>query len=145
MKKIVMFDPSYSTINMGDFIISDSINREMKSIIDDSFVLRISTHMPISKFLQNFRKNYISEFCKDADYKFICGTNIFNSNLLHVFPNFNININDIHNYKNSIAIGCGCSEMDKSANLYTKFIYKKILSKEYFHSTRDEKTKQFLN
>lgn len=145
MKKIVMFDTSYSTINMGDFIINKSISNEMKYLIKNNFVFRVSSHTPINKFLQNFRKNYISDFCKNSDYKFLCGTNLFSMNLLHLTPNFNLNIFDIKNYKNSIAIGCGCADTNKKINFYTKYIYKKILSKEFVHSARDEQTKDFLN
>ena len=144
MKKIVMFDTSYSTINMGDYIINKSINDEMSQLINNSFVFRTSTHVPVNKFFQNFRKNYISSFCKEADLKFLCGTNIFTTNLLHVTPNFNINIFDIKNYRGSIAIGCGCADTKGTINTYTKYIYKKILSKNYIHSTRDEETKKML-
>lgn len=144
MKKIVMFDTSYSTINMGDYIINNSINDEMNYLLNNNFVVRFSSHMPISKFFQNFRKNYVNSYCRNSDYKFLCGTNIFSSSLIHLFPNFNINLFDIKNYSGAIAIGCGMADVEKKCNVYTKYIYKKILSKNYIHSTRDENTKKFL-
>ena len=57
MKKIVMFDTSYSTINMGDYIINNSINNEMNYLLNNNFVVRFSSHMPISKFFQNILEN----------------------------------------------------------------------------------------
>lgn len=144
MKKIVMFDTSYSTQNMGDFIINKAINNEMNWLLSDSFVVRYSTHTPISKFFQNFHKNPISSYCHLADYKFICGTNIFKYNLFHLCPDFNINLSDIKNYKSCIAVGCGVAPEGCRLNGYTKYIYKRILSKEYIHSVRDEATKIFL-
>ena len=47
-------------------------------------------------------------------------------------------------YKNSIAIGCGSDTNAKKMDLYTKSMYKKIFSKEYIHSVRDERTKRLL-
>lgn len=144
MKKIVMFDTSYGTQNVGDFIINEAINRQLDELLNKNFIVRYSTHTPIQKFFQNFRKNFISSFCQSADLKFLCGTNIFTYNLLHFNPNFNINPMDIKNYKNVISVGCGMTPAARKVNPYTKFIYKRILSKDYIHSTRDEKTKELL-
>ena len=81
MKKIVMFDTSHGTQNMGDFIINKAINNEMNWLLSNSFVVRYSTHTPISKFFQNIHKNPISNYCHLADHELICGTNIFKYNL----------------------------------------------------------------
>lgn len=56
MKKIVMFDTSYGTQNVGDFIINEAINRQLDELLNKNFIVRYSTHTPIQKFFQNFRK-----------------------------------------------------------------------------------------
>lgn len=144
MKKIVMFDTSHGTQNMGDYIINASINKELNSILEDNFVVRYSTHNSVLKFLQNFRKNPINKYCKEADYKFLCGTNLLKKNLIHLWNDFNINVFDIKCFSNSISIGCGIASNGKGLNFYTKYIYKKILSMNYIHSTRDDKSKKFI-
>ena len=145
MKKILMFDTSYGSQNMGDYIINESINREMSGLLDGNFVVRYSTHTPIQKTIQNIHLNPISRYCRSADYKFLCGTNIFKTNLFKLSSDFNIGMFDIANYKNCIAIGCGSTVgSSNKINWYTRCIYKGILSKQYIHSARDERTKEML-
>ena len=81
-----MFDTSYATQNMGDYIINDSINSEMEYLLCNSFVTRYPTHTPLLRGIQNIRNNQIIQACKEADYKFLCGTNIFKYNLFYICP-----------------------------------------------------------
>lgn len=143
MKKIVMFDTSYGTQNMGDFIINESINKQMDYLLNDNFVVRYSTHTPIQKWYQNFRKNPINSFCKNADLKFLCGTNIFKENLIHIWNDFNVDMFDQKCYQNVISLGCGMTKQN-GLNYYSKRFYKKILNPNFIHSVRDDKTKDFL-
>ena len=141
MRNIIMYDPSIATYNMGDYIIRESIDREMLGLFENDFIIRYPTHTPIQRLYQKVRP---APFFKKADLKFLCGTNIFGTNLFRVAPNFNINIFDIDNYKNSISLGCGIG-IDrgcKKFNYYTRFIYKNILSSKYIHSVRDGETKK---
>lgn len=144
LENIAVFDTSYGTQNLGDFIIMDSINREMNYLFGKYFVTRYSTHTPIARFYQNFRKGMILRVLEVCKYKFIGGTNIFKNTIFRFNPDWNINIFNIKFYKGSIAIGCGSALNAKKMDLYTQFIYKKILSKKYIHSTRDERTKNML-
>ena len=142
MKKIVMFDTSYATRNLGDFIINNSINEEMNYLLSDSFVVRYSTHTPLCTFLKPIKNDSVKNVCSSADYKFICGTNIFKKRVWRIGSDWNLKFESVPYYKNSITIGCGMT--GKKVDIFSKILYKKILSKEYYHSTRDEKTKVFL-
>ena len=139
-----MYDTSIATHNLGDFIINESINHELAELIENNYVVRYGTHTPIAKVYQQILKP--NKYIREADYRFLCGTNIFGTNLLRPVPNFNINIFDINLYKNCISIGCGIGR-DKGSpeyTVYSKCIYKHILSREYIHSVRDEETVEFL-
>lgn len=144
MKRIVLFDTSYGTQNLGDYIINQAIGEEMKFLLRDNFVVHYGTHNPLLRFSQNLKKNPISSFCKEADLKFLCGTNLFSKNLDRLTPNFNINYYDAKNYRESIAVGCGLADVNKGNSIRTKLIYKKILSKSYKHSVRDNNAKKYL-
>lgn len=144
MKRIVLFDPAQGSLNAGDFIINECLEEEMKFLFDNECLVHYSTHLPISRFYQTFRKNLIYKTCKSADYKFLCGTNLFKNSLIRISPDWNINFTSCEYYKNSIAIGCGMDMNSPKSNLYTKYIYKKILSPDYIHSVRDERTKRYL-
>ncbi len=67
IKKILMFDTSLGTQNIGDYIIMDSINSEMKYLIEDSFIARFSTHTPICRCIQLLKKGTTLKFCNNAN------------------------------------------------------------------------------
>lgn len=144
MKKIVFFDTSYGTQNMGDFIINRAISEELSYLMENKFVVRYGTHNPILRWTQSLKKNSISKYCAEADYKFICGTNLLNSNLNHIIPNFNINLYDAKNYAGAVLIGCGCGNNKGRTNLRTRLIYKKALSHDFIHSVRDARAERFV-
>ena len=144
MINIAVFDTSQGTQNLGDYIIMDSINREMDFLFSENFVTKYSTHTPIARSYQNLRKGMILRVLDKAEYKFIGGTNIFKNTLFRFNPDWNINIFNTRFYKNSIAIGCGSALNAPKMDKYTEYIYKHILSKKHIHSTRDERTKRKL-
>lgn len=145
MKKIILFDTSMGSLNLGDFIIMEAINKQMKKILDKNFIVNLPTHTPIMHSYQMLRNNVIKNACETADYKFICGTNLLTKNLKHITLGWNINSIDAKNYKGAICIGCGMnSEEPKKVNNYTKKIYKRVLNPDFIHSVRDDRTKKFL-
>jgi polysaccharide pyruvyl transferase WcaK-like protein len=89
-------------------------------------------------------KNYISRNCEPENLKFLGGSNIFKHNLFRYMLDWNINFFTMGLYRNSVSIGGGCERDPATVNWYTKHIYKTILSKDFVHSTRDSKTKAFL-
>lgn len=144
MKRIVLFDTSQGSLNAGDYIIKECLEAEMAFLLKNECIARYSTHLPISRFYQTFHKNIIWKTCNSADFKFLCGTNLFKNSLLRISPDWNINFTSCEYYRNCIAIGCGMDMNSRRSDIYTKTIYKKILSKDYIHSVRDERTKKYF-
>jgi polysaccharide pyruvyl transferase len=144
MKKVILFDPSYATSNLGDFIINEAVMRQMDFVFSNNFLVRYSSHTPLLHVHQNIRKNLIKENCNQNNLKFLGGSNLLKYNLLVLMPDWNINIFTKNLYKGSISLGCGVANNSRKLNLYTKYIYKTTLSKNFVHSTRDEETKEFL-
>jgi len=142
MKTIALFNPSYGTLNMGDFIICESAKKELKPILENNFVISAGTHSPIVTGYQT--KTSYSKYFENADLKFLLGTNILKKDMLHRRLDWNFNIFNYHPYKNTILVGAGSDGSFDKVNFYTKKLYCKTLSKDYIHSTRDEKTKRFL-
>lgn len=145
MKNICIFDTSQGTLNMGDYIIKDSCMRELKDIIGNNFVAEFATHTPIAHDYQVIlNKTNAVAYCKKADLKFLLGTNIVTNNLFAVSLNWNVNYITSKLYQGTVLMGVGMASGKTNINWYTKKVYKRMLSKKYIHSTRDEKTKQFL-
>lgn len=144
MEKIIKFNTAIGSLNMGDYIINESIDKELKTIYEKNFVVNYPTHTPVATFYQCSKKNDLMKYCNSAKLKFVAGTNLLSNDMIKRWQNWNVNIFNYKPYKNSILVGCGLGGKFTKANLYTKILYKKVLSKDYIHSTRDEKAKLFL-
>lgn len=144
MKKILLFDTSIATLNMGDEVIMYSIKENLKEFFKKNYCINMPTHTLNFAWYQNkFLKNRLYSY-NNVDYKFVCGTNLLYTNMLRPLPGWNINIFNTEIVKDSVLLGVGSGVNSNRINLYTKLLYKRVLSKEYYHSTRDEKTKIFL-
>lgn len=145
MKKIVLFDTAIGSLNKGDNIIMESTKRNIKELLEKNFVLSLPTHTPVVHFYQQINKYRTFDFARTADLKFICGSNILNNKMIHPWPNWNINIFNVKAHKNAILVGVGSNHFkDNKVKLYSKILYRSFLSREYIHSTRDEKAKLIL-
>ena len=144
MDKAIIFNTSVGTLNMGDYIINESCKKELSEIVKNKFLIELSTHIPVIHCYQSTKLNKLIKYTNSAKYKFLTGTNILAYNMFRPWPNWNVNIFNFRPYKGTVLIGAGQNPNGKKLNLYTKMLYKNILSKEYYHSTRDEKTKQVL-
>lgn len=135
MKKITIFDTSLVSENIGDFIIMDSVNRELKELFRNDMIFYSLTHDKISK--ASYRLNKIS------DYSFIGGTNLLSSNMNN-YNQWKINLIDSIFLKNIVLMGVGWWQYQKQPNLYTKVLLKKVLNKDIIHSVRDSQCEGML-
>ncbi len=144
MKKIMIFDTSVASLNKGDEIIMQSCKKHLDFLLKDQFTVSMPTHTPMSHFYQNGYRFGVGCYYSKYDYRFVCGTNLINANLFVPTPLWNVNLFNCRFIKNVICLGVGMGTKKMKPNLYTRMLYKKILSKEYIHSTRDERTAEFL-
>ncbi|MGX7164017.1 polysaccharide pyruvyl transferase family protein [Enterococcus massiliensis] len=144
MRKVLFFDTSIGTLNVGDEIINKSIANESIELFKNDYLLRLPSRTnTLNHFQLAYNKSFRKNFAK-ADLKFICGTNLLYKNMLRPMPNWNINILNTSLQKESILFGVGSGNNSDKTTLYTKKLYKKILSKKYIHSVRDQATKMML-
>ncbi len=145
MELIVLFDPSIKSFNKGDEIIYLSSKKALKDILKNRNVIRCSTHAPVVTFYQNIRISPEIKLYDNAKFKFVCGSNLLWKNMFVPRPSWNINPFNIKPYEGCILMGVGTGLSYKKTNMYTKALYRKILSKKYIHSVRDDATVKFLN
>lgn len=136
MNKITVLNPAISSSNLGDQIIEDSVKSELYTMFDSAFFIDVVTQDVIGK------TSY--KIIKDSDYNFLGGTNILSANMLQ-YRQWKIGIIDTLFIKNVILMGVGWWQYQKNINPFTKLILKRVLSKEYLHSVRDDYTKSMLN
>lgn len=147
MKNIVLFDTSMATLNHGDEIIMESFLKNGADLLDGHFVTRFPTHTPCFRFYQQISRNPRYVFVKNADHKFICGTNLLSNKIYLPWHFWNINLLTYHAYKGAVLVGVGSSAFPEGSDKphwYAKMLYSKFLSKKYKHSVRDERTKRIV-
>ncbi|GAA2889374.1 polysaccharide pyruvyl transferase family protein [Enterococcus casseliflavus] len=145
MKKVLFFDTSVGTLNIGDEIINKAINEISNNMFKEDYIMKLPSRTGIlNKFQLNYNKSFKNNFC-NADLKFVCGTNLLYKNMLRPMPNWNINLLNTAVVENSILFGVGSGNNAKKITNYTKILYKKVLSKDYIHSVRDQATKNMLD
>ena len=145
MKNVLLFDTAIATSNVGDEIILASVKKGLDPILSKSAVYRLGTHVenfsPLQMLISHDKVKFFSE---KMDYKFICGTNLLVPNLRRIFPQFMLNPFNKSLYKDAILVGVGKHSNYKKLRRLAKYLYLKTLSKKYYHSVRDEATKQIV-
>ena len=147
MKNIVLFDTSVATLNHGDEIIMESFLRNGADLLEGHFVLRFPTHAPCFHIYQQTKHNSRYTFVKNADHKFICGTNLLSNKMYIPWHFWNVNVFNCRCYQDSVLVGVGSSSIPAGSDKlhwYSKWLFSKILSKKYKHSVRDERTKRIV-
>lgn len=144
MKKIIIFDTSVASFNRGDDIIMRGAREGLEELLSNAFVTNFPTHTPIFHLHQTSKINQNVKLLQQADFKFVCGSNLLYSNMVRPWPLWNINFLDSKPIKDCVLVGVGSGINSKQINLYTKRLYKSVLSSEYIHSVRDNSTKLML-
>ena len=134
-KKILIFDTSIATQNLGDVIILDSVNKSLEKLFPDGRFFKTATHESIG--LASYKLH------KKADFSFVAGTNLLSSNM-NKYNQWKVNFYDAAFLKDIILLGVGWWQYQNGVNLYTKLLYKKLLHRKFQHSVRDSYTKAKL-
>ena len=138
MKNVLLLDTSVGSLNQGDEIINISIKKNWSELFENNYIMNMASHTPMYTLLQSIIYQKKLSVFKDADYKFLCGTNALYTNMLRPLPTWNINLLDCGLAKKTICLGAGIGINSKKVNLYTRTLYNKVLSHEYTHSVRPD-------
>jgi len=135
IRQVSILNTSIASNNLGDYIIMDSVRKELNNIIPDSFFVELQTHDKLGKVsYKNLKK---SDFC------IVGGTNLLSSNM-NSYNQWKINLIDSIFLKDVVLMGVGWWQYQKNPNLYTKILLRRILSRKFLHSVRDNYTKKKL-
>lgn len=145
MEKVLILDTGFASFNKGDEIIMECVRKELTFLLDKRFELSLPTHVSPFHWYQVWRNSLALQEYANCTYKFVGGSNILIPNLLTHFPQWNINLFNYQPMKGAILVGVGAgANAENGCNLYTRYLYSKLLNKEYYHSARDERSKKFM-
>lgn len=133
MKRILIYEPSILSENVGDFIIMDAVKKHLYTMFpNDMFFSAITQDkMPTRTYKLN-------GLC---DYSFVGGTNILSSRMRRQRP---WRIKDTFHINNLILMGVGWADYQKRPDLYSRFLFKRLLHNDILHSVRDSYTEKKL-
>lgn len=143
MKKILLLDTSIGTSNMGDFIIMECVRRELNPLLNNNFVFNMPTHLPAFNSFAVFRNSLAVQNYATADLKFAGGSNLLVKDLKTHYPQWNIHPFNSKPLNGTILVGVGAGAGEYT-NKYTTELYQKVLNHDYYHSVRDERSKEYV-
>jgi len=143
MENVLLLDTSVGSLNKGDDIIMKCVRFHLSEITKHAYTLTLPTHVSPFHWYQAARRSSRVQIYSKAKYKFVGGSNLLTMDMLTHFPQWNINFFNCGPLKGSILVGVGAGK-GNGMNMYTKMLYKKVLSHELIHSVRDERTKKFV-
>ncbi|OCJ27169.1 polysaccharide pyruvyl transferase family protein [Serratia sp. 14-2641] len=133
--KLGVLNTSIASMNVGDFIIMDSAYKRLTGIFPESQKIHFPTHERITRV--GFKRQ------REIGINILCGTNCLNSGML-LHRQWNVGMLNAFLMKKVITLGVGWANYENKPDLYTTFLLKNLLSKEYHHSVRDSYTETML-
>lgn len=130
--RVLLFDTSIDTKNVGDEIIAHYCNRALSRIFELEKIERVPTHtLPSAGQLLAV---------STAGVKIVCGTNLITPHF-EEFSNWKMP-NDLKGYRDIVTLGVGWGYYCDDISKVSKFVYKTIFSKMGLLSVRDSYTEQ---
>lgn len=143
MKKILLLDTSIGTSNLGDEIIMECVEEELEFITTNHFLYHMPTHLPAFSSFSVWRNSLAVQNYSNCDWKFAGGSNLLVKDLKTHYPQWNIHPFNSKPLRGTILVGVGAGAGDYT-NKYTTKLYRKVLNHEYYHSVRDERSKEYV-
>jgi polysaccharide pyruvyl transferase WcaK-like protein len=133
--RILLFDTSICSTNMGDAIIMDAVKRELQELFPGARFVNAYTHDKISSTTYTL--------VKKSNYVFVGGTNLLSSNM-NRYNQWKINLIDAAQLRKIILLGVGWWQYQRRPNFYTKYLLKMVLDPNIWHSVRDSYSQKML-
>jgi polysaccharide pyruvyl transferase WcaK-like protein len=138
-RTIVLLDITIADTNLGNTIIMEAVEKQLRSIFREAFFVKVPSFDKIGPISRGLLRS--------ADLIFLCGGNVLTSHPL-VFKPWRIGLWTAGLMKRKvITVGVGwlrhkrLSEHWMEPDLYARLLYNLALSNQFYHSVRDNYTK----
>lgn len=131
--EIIILNTALESDNIGDEIIMYYYSKAMRDVISTEKLYNIPTHCKLS--------NLDVDRLLKCKYAVIIGTNIL-SPQMELYSGWKFD-NRLIRMRNVVLVGVGWWGY-KNPSIYSKYVYRNILSKDIVHSVRDEQTCMIL-
>jgi polysaccharide pyruvyl transferase WcaK-like protein len=135
MKRIALLETAVNDPNLGNQIIMDAVERVMREMFPDGFVVEA----PALEYIRAGRAQV-----KAADHVFLSGTNVISADMNRT-SEWRIGLRDIAWLRDVVLCGVGWWQyQDIPVNAYTRILLRGVLSRTRVHSVRDSYTERRL-
>ncbi|MGN0005691.1 MAG: polysaccharide pyruvyl transferase family protein [Candidatus Gastranaerophilaceae bacterium] len=143
MKKVMLLNTAIGTSNIGDYIIMECVKKELAPMLEKNFVYEMPTHTVAFNAFSVWRNSLAVQTYANCDYKFAGGSNLLVKELRTHYPQWNINKWNSKPLAGTILVGVGAGAGD-NVDSYTTKVYRQVLNHDYYHSVRDERSKEYV-
>lgn len=135
-QKIGLLDTGLATENTGDFIIMEAARQEAEEIFEHYQMLFFPSHEKLSRHSYRIQKQ--------VAFNVACGTNLLHSHM-GLVKQWNIGMIDAFQLAPVVLFGVGWrSHRRRKTDPYTRWLLRRILSRDHLHSVRDSYAKEQL-
>jgi len=137
MKKVILYEPSIGSDNIGDQIIVDGVKTALNKYLEDAFVIELPTHTPLS--------NRYLHYLGSANLKLVCGSNIIAGRVNSILHLNQWMIGSAFLSAGPVVLmGVGAQKYGQKVSIPTRLIYRMLFEKGIIHSVRDSYTEDML-
>lgn len=133
---VALLDTSICNSNLGNQIIMQSIERELKALFPDDFLMRL-------QYGELFGRQSIS-YLRQSAYAFFGGTNSLSSEM-NKYSQMGFRIRNTFSFSGLVLLGLGWWQYQGTPNAYTRILLTRLLSSTINHSIRDQYTCNMLS
>jgi len=133
---VTLLDTSICNANLGNQIIMQSIDRQLRSLFPNDFIMRL-------QYGESFGKQSLS-YLQQSAYAFFGGTNSLSSEM-NKYSQMGFRIRDTFSFSGLILLGLGWWQYQATPNAYTQILLTRLMSPTFQHSIRDQYTCNMLS
>ena len=133
---IALLDTSAGSTNLGDSIIMESVRPQIAELFPDCMVFTIASHEPLSRRSRRF--------VRQATLAISGGTSLLSSRMWFR-SSWNVSLIDALTRLKVILLGAGWHQYQHAPDPYSRWLLKRVLSRDGLHSVRDGYSLHMLN
>lgn len=135
MRVATLLDTATASTNLGDQIIIDAVNSQLKELFSDAFIYSVASHERMGKKSRSLLAR--------SDFTIAGGTNLLSSRMWFN-PLWKLTPRDAFIGHDVTLMGVGWYQFQREPDLYTRLLLRRVLSKQQLHSVRDSYTQKKL-
>ena len=135
MGRLLIFDTSLESPNLGDRIIMESVNDVVGSLFANSRIARVPTH--------RFPKRRERYLIRMSRLRLVGGTNLLSSNM-NSYRQWRLRDRDVAIASEAVLLGVGWWQYQEPPDAFTTELLNRLLHPRHLHSVRDSYTEEML-